>query len=64
MKIFKITLIVLLVMSLLGQIMMANDVAGAEPPGTFMILFILGSIAALSYSLSKNNKKEDNSEGD
>ena len=62
MKAFKITLIVLLALSLVGQIQMAAD-TGSRGPTTEMILFILACIAALIYSLMKKNKSdEDNGE--
>jgi|TARA_B110000908_G_C10008670_1_gene337544 lipid-A-disaccharide synthase-like uncharacterized protein len=64
MKTFKIVLIVLLLMSLLGQIMMANNVPNAKLPGPFMYIFILGCVSALIYSLLKKNDTKDNSERD
>jgi len=62
MKVFKIILIVLLLMSLLGQIMMANNIPNAQPPGPIMYIFILGCVSALSYSLLKNDTKNNSEE--
>ena len=55
MKTFKIVLIIFLLMSLLGQIIMANNIPNAQPPGPIMYIFILGCVSALIYSLMKKN---------
>jgi hypothetical protein len=62
MKIFKIILIVLLLMSLLGQIMNAKDIPNAQTPGPIMYIFILSCVSALSYSLLKNDTKNNSEE--